>query len=145
MGVTAFVRDRVALVVETEDPDHDRRPDGWVTGTLDRPDVLMLGRYASDTGRLRYVGRTTPISPAAAAAIAPLLTRASGTHPWPEQLTLNWRSHPTHYIRVEPSLVVEIDADVATDSGIRWRHAIRLRRVRDDLLPEQVPLDLDLE
>ncbi|GAA5035016.1 hypothetical protein [Actinopolymorpha pittospori] len=41
-------------------------------------------------------------------------------------------------------MVVEIRADIATDQGRRWRHAVRLLRVRD-IAPDEVPLDLDLE
>lgn len=78
------------------------------------------------------------------AAVAPLLVAAIGGHPWPTQLTLNWRSKPTGYHQVTPLAVVEIRADIATDQGRRWRHAVRMLRVRD-IAPDEVPLDLDLE
>ncbi len=117
---------------------------GGVTGTLRRPEALLLGRYASDTGRLHYAGRTTHLTDAQAAVVAPLLTPPAVEHPWPEQLTVNWRSKPTRYSQVEPLVVVEIRADVATDQGRRWRHSVRMLRIRD-IAPDEVPLDLDLE
>ena len=40
-------------------------------------------------------------------------------------------------------MVVEIRADIATDQDRRWRHAVRMLRVRD-IAPDEVPLDLDL-
>lgn len=116
---------------------------GGVTGSLARPHALLLGRYASDTGELRYVGRTTPLSDQQAKAVAPLITPAAG-HPWPERLSLAWRTEPTKYLRVEPLVVVEVHADVATDEGRRWRHAVRMLRVRD-ISPGEVPRDLDTE
>ncbi|GAA4998070.1 hypothetical protein GCM10023317_28660 [Actinopolymorpha pittospori] len=117
---------------------------GGVTGSLHRPAALLLGRYASDTGRLHYAGRTTHLTDAQAAAVTPLLVAAIGGHPWPAQLTVNWRSKPTGYHQVAPLVVVEIRADIAADQGRRWRHAVRMLRVRD-IAPNEVPLDLDLE
>ncbi|GAA5040130.1 hypothetical protein [Actinopolymorpha pittospori] len=43
-----------------------------------------------------------------------------------------------------PLVVVEIRADIATDQGRRWRHAVRMLRIRD-IAADEVPLDLDLE
>ena len=118
---------------------------GGVTGSLTRPECLLLGRYASDTGELRYVGRTTPLTDTAAAAVAPLLVAAEAEdHPWPDLLVTNWHTKPSPYLRVEPTLVVEIRADVATDQGRRWRHAVRYLRTCD-IDPADVPLDLNLE
>jgi hypothetical protein len=34
---------------------------GGITGSLNHPDVLILGRYEPVTGRLRVVGRTSPV------------------------------------------------------------------------------------
>ncbi|SDS56893.1 ATP-dependent DNA ligase [Actinopolymorpha singaporensis] len=117
---------------------------GGVTGSLRRPETLLLGRYGSDTGRLHYAGRTTRLTDARAAAVAPLLVAPTDGHPWPARLTVNWRSAPTDYLQVAPLVVVEIRADTATDRGRRWRHAVRMLRVRD-FAPDEVPLDLDLE
>lgn len=117
---------------------------GGVTGQLTRPHSLILGRIDSDTGRLRVVGTTTRLTDRAAAEVAPHLITPQGTHPWPPELAISWRSGPTPYQRVEPTVVVEISADIATDRDRRWRHAVRYLRVRD-VPPQQVPLDLDLE
>ncbi|GAA4997298.1 hypothetical protein [Actinopolymorpha pittospori] len=98
------------------------------TGSLHRPAALLLGRYASDTGRLHYAGRTAHLTDAEAAAVAPLLLAAIGGHPWPAQLAANWRSKPSGYHQVAPLVVVEIRAEIATDQGRRWRHAVRMLR-----------------
>jgi ATP-dependent DNA ligase len=117
---------------------------GGVTGSLHRPTALLLGRYASDTGRLHYAGCTSHLTDAQAAVVAPLLVAATGSHPWPARLSVSWRSQPTAYHQVLPLVVVEIRVDVATDQGRRWRHAVRMLRVRD-IAPDEVPLDLDFE
>ncbi|MFD8710913.1 hypothetical protein ACFV07_10665 [Streptomyces anulatus] len=55
---------------------------GATTGTLGRPRPLVLGRYDA-AGRLRYVGKTTEVSPADARQLADQLTPAApGAHPW---------------------------------------------------------------
>ncbi|MGW5363006.1 ATP-dependent DNA ligase [Actinopolymorpha pittospori] len=117
---------------------------GGVTGELTRPHGLILGRIDSETGRLRVVGTTTRLTDRAAADIAPHLLPAPADHPWPPELAITWRSGTTPYVRVEPTVVVEISADIATDRGRRWRHAVRYLRLRD-IPPEHVPHDLDLE
>nr|WP_092880736.1 hypothetical protein [Actinopolymorpha cephalotaxi] len=116
---------------------------GGVTGNLLRPEALLLGRYASDTGMLHYAGRTTRLTDAQAGAVAPLLAAPIDGHPWPARLTVNWRSAPTDYVQVDPLVVVEISADTATDAGRRWRHAVPMLRIRADLRPGDVPTDLD--
>ncbi|MBO0871770.1 MAG: ATP-dependent DNA ligase [Pseudonocardia sp.] len=121
---------------------------GGVTGELRRPQELILGRYASDTGDLRIAARTTPLGDAAAAEIGNHLTRADAEHPWPEQLPPAWHSDnraPVDYIRVVPELVVEARVDPATIGGERWRHGSRYLRLRSDLTADDVPHDLDLE
>lgn len=40
-------------------------------------------------------------------------------------------------VRVEPSLVVEVDADAAYEHG-HWRHLTRLIRVRPDLSADEI-------
>jgi ATP-dependent DNA ligase len=106
---------------------------GGVTGPLEAPHELILGRH-DDTGRLRIAGRTTPLrSPAAAAGLGALLHPATA-HPWPELLP----PHPygggrTAYTRVRPEVVVEVSADLAMD-GLRWRHPVRFVRVCGQLI-----------
>ncbi|WP_406485990.1 hypothetical protein [Streptomyces phaeochromogenes] len=41
---------------------------------------------------------------------------------------------------VEPVVVAEIAVDVSLDAAGRWRHPVRLVRVRSDLTPDDVPL-----
>jgi ATP-dependent DNA ligase len=117
---------------------------GGVTGGLDRPAELIVGRYASDSGELIVAGRTVPLHTADSAAVGAVLTRAQVTHPWPEMLPGGWGSagRPTDYIRVDPTVVAEIRVDVAIH-GDRWRHGLRFLRLRSDLDVSAVPTDLD--
>lgn len=120
-----------------------------VLGPLHSPEVLLLARYDAD-GRLRYAGRSTPLSPKAQAELAPLLTR-SGTrrdgrinHPWPKPLPAGWtgsfdRSGPLEYRQVAPVIVVEVRVDSAYEHT-SWRHAVRYERMRADLSVFDVPL-----
>ncbi|WP_433329911.1 ATP-dependent DNA ligase [Spirillospora sp. CA-294931] len=130
---------------------------GGYTGSLSAVRGLLLGRFPSDGGRLRMVGRTGPPparlrSELAAQFAARALATASAEHehPWPAELPATWASGlpksgaPLAYVRVEPTLVVEVAVDIATAHG-RWRHLARLEDVRPDLHPGQVPLDLDVE
>lgn len=122
---------------------------GGVTGSLLHPESLILGRYGSRTHHLRVVGRTSPLNDRQAADLAGLLTAAGAAHPWPSVLPASWTGslygqEPIKYVRVRPTLVVDVAADVATDQR-RWRHSLRYERFRVDLEPDEVPLDLDLE
>src|SRR5690606_36018441 len=47
---------------------------GGVTGTLQQPVELILGRYFSTDDQLHVVARSTPLTPAAATDLAPLLS-----------------------------------------------------------------------
>jgi hypothetical protein len=98
---------------------------GGVTGTLRRPQLLVLGRYDAD-GRLRPVGRTTPLKPDAARRLADHLTEAGPDHPWTGvRCTASWGSRESlDPILVVPDLVAEISADTAIDRGA-WRHPLR--------------------
>jgi ATP-dependent DNA ligase len=112
---------------------------GGVIGSLARPAALLLGRY-DNAGRLRVVGRTSRLGAKAAGRIAPLLSPARPTHPWPLLLPPGWagspygQRDPIAYLQVEPDLVVEVLADVAIEHG-RWRHAVRFVRHRAELHP----------
>ncbi|MEU8118754.1 ATP-dependent DNA ligase [Spirillospora sp. NPDC049024] len=122
---------------------------GGVTGALDQPQTLLLGRYTT-AGTLRVVARTTPLNPRARTALTGALTPAGDEHPWPEPLPAGWAGglpstrDPIHYIRVTPTAVAEISVDAAVEHG-RWRHSVRFLRPRPDLTPEDVPQGLDLE
>ncbi|WP_333732570.1 ATP-dependent DNA ligase [Streptomyces sp. IBSBF 3010] len=112
---------------------------GGVTGSLQRPNVLLLGRY-DNTGRLRLVGKTVPLKPAAAQDVAALLTPADPDHPWTgARFTARWGSRDLlDPVLVAPEQVAEVSADTAQDHGV-WRHPVRYIRVRQDVPPEQVP------
>ena len=63
---------------------------GGVTGTVADPETLLLGRFDA-AGRLRYTGRTHPLSAPQRRELAPLLTpaiqrRGGLDHPWPQPL-----------------------------------------------------------
>lgn len=77
---------------------------GGITGTLQQPESLLVGRYTSDSGRLRMAGRTATLTRAQAAGLAPLLTRPGAAHPWPPtvhaQWTGGWHGHEPLATRV---------------------------------------------
>jgi hypothetical protein len=103
---------------------------GGVTGPVDAPRELLLGRY--DGGRLRLAGRTSRLSLPASSELGALL-RSAAHHPWPQVLPpYRFGSAPTAYTRVRPELVVELSADLAFD-GLRWRHPVRFVRLRCEL------------
>lgn len=112
---------------------------GGVTGTLRRPQLLVLGRYDVD-GRLRAVGRTTPLTPDAARQLADCLTEAGPGHPWTGvRFAAAWGSRePLDPILVVPGLVAEFSAGTAIDRGA-WRHPLRLVRLRLEVTVADVP------
>ncbi|MGR6318239.1 hypothetical protein Q2K19_01625 [Micromonospora soli] len=64
-------------------------------------------------------------------------------HPWPQPLPASWtgqldQAEPLPYVRVEPSVVVEVDVDIAFEHWRRRR--VRYRRPRLDLSVYDVPL-----
>lgn len=123
---------------------------GGVTGPLDRPESLVVGRVHTEDGQLHVAGRTTDLSGEAAERIAAVIT-PTDDHPWPDVLPPSWHDRePRPYHRVRPGVVAEIRVDVATSNGAagevgHWRHRLRYLRLRPDLTPDDVPHDLDLE
>ncbi|WP_274036391.1 ATP-dependent DNA ligase [Streptomyces sp. MMBL 11-1] len=112
---------------------------GAITGTLGRPHLLVLGRYDSD-GRLRHVGKTTVVSPAAARQLADQLTVAApGAHPWEgARFSSGWgTSTVLDTTLVVPDRVAEVSVDTARDRGV-WRHPVRLVRLRSDVPVQDV-------
>jgi hypothetical protein len=101
-----------------------------ITGPLEAPRELILGRH-DDTGRLRIVGRTTPLRVPTAARLGARFEEQ--VHAWPEGLPgHSWGPPRTGCTRVRPDLVVEVSADPALD-GLRWRHPVRFVRARDEV------------
>ncbi|WP_454857567.1 ATP-dependent DNA ligase [Promicromonospora soli] len=108
---------------------------GAVIGTRSAPQEIVAG-LAID-GRLRIVGRTTPLSPSARRALAPWLSPPTGEHPWPAHVPPTAlsrfnaaRGDVVDLTLVEP-IVVEVSADVGWD-GQSFRHLLRFLRVRPD-------------
>ncbi|MFF5728228.1 ATP-dependent DNA ligase [[Kitasatospora] papulosa] len=111
-----------------------------VTGSLHRPQVLLLGRYDT-TGRLRLVGKTVPLKPGPAQDVAEHLTAAGPVHLWTGvRFTASWNNRtPLEPALVAPVLVAEFSADVSQDRGV-WRHPLRHERLRLDADEADVPL-----
>ncbi|MFE9933581.1 hypothetical protein [Streptomyces sp. NPDC005533] len=108
---------------------------GAITGTLTRPQLLVLGRYDTD-GRLRAVGWTVPLRPDAARQGAEHLTAAApGTRGGPK-FSAAWGSRDVlDTTLVHPGLVAEVSADRAIDHGGVFRHPLRFQWLRLDVVP----------
>ncbi|MFJ8982590.1 hypothetical protein [Streptomyces sp. NPDC102282] len=92
------------------------------------------------SGRLRMIGKTVPLKPAAAAEVADQLTAADTDHPWTGvRFSARWGSRDVlHPVLVEPRCVTEISGDTAHDAGV-WRHPVRYVRLRQDMTAADVP------
>ena len=107
---------------------------GAVVGPVEQPVRLILG-LVDGAGRLRVAGATHPLSSRESAELAAVLVGADD-HPWPLELSSRqlgrFSGEPVAVTRVEPTVVVEVEADTAFEHG-RWRHLTRYRRLRPDL------------
>ncbi len=112
---------------------------GAITGTVRRPQTLVLGRLDA-AGALRAIGRSTPLRPDAARGLAERLRPAGPGHPWEGvRFTTSWGSRtPLDVVLVEPELVAEITVDTALERGA-WRHPVRFARLRLDVAVPDVP------
>ena len=108
---------------------------GAVTGTLQRPNRLILAVPDPEAG-LIVAGGTSTLSDAQAAEVAAFLQPPTGPHPWPTVIPAGrggvWSGEPLEVTLVDPTLVVEVQADTAQQRG-HWRHVLRYLRVRPDL------------
>ncbi|MEU6213114.1 ATP-dependent DNA ligase [Streptomyces sp. NPDC047023] len=113
---------------------------GAITGTLTRPQLLVLGRH-DQHGRLRPVGRTVPLRPDAARQVAEHLTPAAPRHPWTgARFSATWGNREVlDTTLVHPALVAEVSADRAVDHGGIYRHPLRFQRLRMDVTVQDVP------
>ncbi|WP_029430598.1 ATP-dependent DNA ligase [Blastococcus sp. URHD0036] len=115
---------------------------GGIIGSLDRPSQLVAGRYRD--GELVVVGRTSPLTPAAAEELAAVLAPAGDEHPWPDRIgtgRFGGGRLSVPLTRVRPDVVVEVSADAALQAGV-FRHPLRFVRTRPDLRPDDVdPID----
>ncbi|MFD5513596.1 hypothetical protein ACFWIB_38495 [Streptomyces sp. NPDC127051] len=92
---------------------------GATTGTLTRPQLLVLGRH-DQNGRLRAVGRTVPLRPGAARQVAEHLTAAAPGHPWEGvRFSATWGSRDVlDTTLVHPALVAEVGG--CGTAGLAW-------------------------
>ncbi|MEU1824194.1 ATP-dependent DNA ligase [Streptomyces abikoensis] len=115
---------------------------GGVTGTLRQPTTVLVGRRDT-SGHLHYLGRSTPITGPLRRELAAHLSPASPEHPWQDRTFSSgvWGAErePLEVTLTAPDLVVEVAGDVARNAAGRWRHPVRLLRVRPDLAPEETP------
>ncbi|UQX04746.1 ATP-dependent DNA ligase [Streptomyces sp. RerS4] len=113
---------------------------GAITGTLARPQLLVLGRH-DPSGRLRAVGRTVPLRPEQARQVGERLAAAGPGHPWEGvRFASAWGSRDVLDVTlVRPDLVAEVSADRAVDRGGEYRHPVRFKRLRLDVTAEDVP------
>jgi ATP-dependent DNA ligase len=121
---------------------------GGVTGALDRPVTLLLGRF-DQRGVFRFVGQTHQVRAEdrqdVARVVRGLPFRGPGAgHPWPCPLPAGWTGNfaerqPLAFIPVEPTVVAEVEVDTALDGPFgRRRHRGRLVRIRLDLHPDDI-------
>lgn len=112
---------------------------GAVTGAITHPDSVLLGRYDAE-GVLRLVARSTQLSPALQKDLGRLLQPAAAGHPWTGmRITSTWGSRDAlAFSIVEPEHVAEFHGDTAVDHG-RWRHPVRLLRIRADMAIADAP------
>ncbi|MFF9074578.1 ATP-dependent DNA ligase [Streptomyces sp. NPDC014872] len=112
-----------------------------VTGRLPLPGSVLLGRFDS-AGRLRYAGRSTPLPAARSRAFGAQLRGARPSHPWQgRSFSAAWgRREQLDVTLVEPELVAEVSADISRDAAGRWRHPVRLLRIREDMAVADVQL-----
>lgn len=113
---------------------------GAITGTLTRPQLLVLGRH-DDAGRLRAVGRTVPLRPEQARLVAEHLAAADPGQPWTGvRFAAAWRSRDAlDAVLVRPDGVAGIGAYRSVDGGGVFRHPLRFQRLRLDVGLEDVP------
>lgn len=111
---------------------------GAVTGSLERPDSIVVGLMAD--GVLTIVGKSTPLSPSQARSLAAALTAAGAEHPWPDEVSSSRFGSGRAKVRltkVEPVTVAEVLADSAQQAGA-YRHPVRFVRHRPDLAAEDL-------
>lgn len=95
---------------------------GAVTGSLERPDTIVVGLMAD--GVLTIVGKGTPLSTSQARSLAAILTPAGADHPWPDEVSSSrFGSSRARLVltKVEPVIVAEMLADSALQAGA-YRH-----------------------
>lgn len=117
---------------------------GGVIGPMDRPEILILGRYRDDD--LLPYGRTVRLTERQSAELGALFTRPQGSHPWPDDVGIGrWPNHEikSPLTKVAPVIVVEVAADRSVQPG-QWRYPLLYVRHRPDLDPFDIdPIETD--
>ncbi|GAA3406090.1 ATP-dependent DNA ligase [Pseudarthrobacter polychromogenes] len=115
---------------------------GAVIGPISQPGEVVAGLILN--GKLRIVGRSTPLKARDSRELARWLHPPVGEHPWPTSVKgtaldrFNRDKEAVTLTLVEP-MVVEVSADIAW-SGRSFRHPLRLLRARPELSPADVTL-----
>lgn len=115
---------------------------GAVIGPISQPGEVVAGLVLD--GKLRIVGRSTPLKARDSRELARWLHPPMSEHPWPTSVKgttldrFNRDKEPVALTLVDP-MVVEVSADTAW-SGSSFRHPLRLLRVRPELSPAEVKL-----
>ncbi|MEU7161344.1 ATP-dependent DNA ligase [Streptomyces chrestomyceticus] len=112
---------------------------GAITGTLEQPRTLLLGRL-DEHQHLRFVGHSTPLDKRISQDLGAQIAPATDHHPWEgRKFSTGWGSSDSLLVElIDPNLVVEVSGDTAVDAG-RWRHPVRMLRLRNDLTPLDAP------
>jgi len=121
------VRDTVEVVV------------GGVSGAVEAPGRLVLGLPDAD-GTLHFAGTTTELTPRQRAELGVLLRPSERSHPWlaESRSATRWGGASKQQVHpVQATVVVEVSVDSSVQDG-RWRHPVKLVRVRADLTPAEV-------
>ena len=114
---------------------------GAVTGSLERPESVIAGRYTSD-GQLMILGRSTALSEHQAVGLAASLTPVpAAQHPWPAEIGSQFGGASVRLVHIAPILVAEVSADTARQSG-RFR-LIRIMPLEQDLIEATTGLARD--
>ncbi|MEV4190315.1 hypothetical protein [Streptomyces toxytricini] len=112
---------------------------GAITGTLTRPQLLVLGRHDQAAGSARWAGRWRCVRS----------RRGRSPSMWPPRagasvdrgpLRLGGGSRDVLDVTlVRPELVAEVSADRSVDRGGVFRHPLRFKRLRLDVSAGDVP------
>jgi ATP-dependent DNA ligase len=110
-----------------------------VAGSVSRPEALVLAR-PDETGELRQIGLSLPLSPAMRDAAAPLVI--PNDEPRRRLPGAAFAQPGTEYQPVRPALVVEAEAE-ATVLGFTARLRPKVHRIRPELTPADVRFSRD--